>query len=242
MNQELEEAKKSIRRTRKQITFLVGLLGVLLFTITALVIWAVIQEQKTPTSFAECVTYKDAKLLESYPEQCVVNGKSFANPDQKVVLPPEPVKDNFSSDAWLLYTPDNEAYTIKLIDGWSYVSYNTGKTEVLVACNAKDSCVYKESSPAQMINKNGVADKTAKLTITYGEAPVLASTYMAAGEIELKNGDAAKKYAYNDGTQTTYIYVVKSAKDTVTITYNNDNNDAESLKYVEEMVTTTTPR
>jgi hypothetical protein len=241
MNKEIEEAKKSIRRTRIQITFLVGLLGVLLFTIIALVIWAIIQEQKTPTSFAECVTYKDAKILESYPEQCVVKGKSFANPDQKVVLP-EPVKDELSSDAWLLYTPDNEAYTIKLIDGWSYVSYNTGKTEVLVACSNKDSCVYKESAPAQMTNKNGAVDKNAKLTVTYGEEPILASTYLAAGEIELKNGDSAKKYAYNDGTKTTYVYLVKGAKDTVTVTYSNDNDDAESLKYVEEMVSTTAPQ
>lgn len=239
MNQELEEAKKSIRRTRKQLTFLVGLLGVLLFTIIALVIWAVIQEQKTPASFAECVTYKDAKLLESYPEQCVVKGKSFTNPDQKVVLP-EPVKDELSSDAWLVYTPDDEAYTVKLIDGWTYTSYNTGRTEVLVACSTKDVCTYQESTPARMVNKNGVADKNATLTVTYGEEPVLASTYMAAGEIELKNGESAKKYAYNDGAKTTYVYVVNGAKDTVTVTYSNDNTDTESIKYVEEMVSTIT--
>lgn len=239
MNQELEEAKKSIRRTRKQLTFLVGLLGVLLFAIIALVIWAVIQEQKTPSSFAECVTYKDAKLLESYPEQCVVKGKSFTNPDQKVVLP-EPVKDEFFSDAWLLYTPDNEAYTIRLIDGWAYTSYNNGRTEVLVACTLKDVCTYKESTPAKMVNKNGTADKSAQLTVAYGEEPLLASTYLAAGEIELKNGDSAKKYAYNDGTKTTYVYVVKGAEDTVTLTYSNDNTNTESLKYVEEMVSTIT--
>lgn len=237
MNQELEEAKKSIRRTRKQLTFLVGLLGVLLFSIIALVIWAVIQEQKTPTSFAECVTYKDAKLLESYPEQCVVKGKSFTNPDQKVVMP-EPVKDELSSDSWLLYTPDDETYTVKLIDGWAYTSYMSGGIEVLVACTAKDVCTYKESTPAKMVNKNGVADKNAKLTVAYGEEPVLASTYLAAGEVELKNGDSAKKYAYNDGTKTTYIYLVKGAKNTVTVTFNNDNTDTESIKYVEEMVNT----
>ena len=241
MNKELLEAKKSIRKTARLVTVLVGILGVLLFTIVALAIWAVIQSRQTPTSFASCVTYKDAKLLESYPEQCVVKGKSFVNPDQKVVLP-EPMQDELSSDAWLLYTPDTNAYTMKLIDGWSYTSYNTGKTEVLVACSAQDSCVYKESAPAQMINKNGAADKNARLTVTYGEQPALASSYMAAGEITLKNGGSAKKYAYNDGTNTTYVYVVKGASSTVTATFSNENANTDNLKYIEEMVSTiTTP-
>ena len=91
-----------------------------------------------------------------------------------------------------------------------------------------------------MVNKNGVADKSAQLTVTYGEEPVLASTYMAAGEIELKNGESAKKYAYNDGAKTTYVYVVNGAKDTVTVTFGNNNTDTESIKYVEEMVSTIT--
>lgn len=237
MNKEIEEAKKSIRRTRKQITFLVGLLGVLLFTIIALVIWAIIQEQKTPTTFAECVADKDSKLLESYPEQCVVKGKSFTNPEQKVALP-EPVKDELSSDAWLLYTPDNEIYSVKLIDGWSYTSYKNGRNEVLVACTATETCVYKASSPAKLVNKNGLADKSAKLTIAYGDEPVLASTYMAGGELDLKNGKTAKKYVYNDGEKISYVYIIKGASSTVAATYSTDSSDSESLKYVEEMVST----
>lgn len=238
MNKELEEAKKSIRKTRKLITFFVGLLGVLLFAIIGLVIWAIIQERQTPASFAECVTDKDAKILESYPEQCVVDSKTFANPAQKAV---EETKEELSSDAWLIYTPNDEAYTVKLIDGWSFESYavqNNGK-ETLVACF--EACnEYKKADPAQLVNKTGRYSGNAKLVIAYGSDPMLAATFMAANDIELKDGNMAKKYVYNDGQNTTYMYVIKGKETTVTAQYTQPNAATSNLEYVEEMVSTIT--
>ncbi len=35
-------------------------------------------------NYADCTKAKDAKLLETYPEQCVVGGKTYVNPTQKV--------------------------------------------------------------------------------------------------------------------------------------------------------------
>lgn len=242
MNKELEEAKKSIRKTRKLLTFLVGLLGVLLFTIIALVVWAVIQEQKTATTFEQCVLDKDARMLESYPEQCVVDGKSFTNPNQKIVLP-EPVKDELSSDAWLLYTPDDEAYNIKLADGWAFESYKVqkGGKEVLVGCVG--GCQeYKQSTPAELVNKTGRYSGDANLVVSYGDDPVLVATYMPANDIELKNGGTAKKYVYNDGEKTSYLYVVKGKETTVTAEYTHQNTAKNTVDIVEEMISTiTTP-
>lgn len=239
MNKEFLEAKKSLRKTTRLVTVLVGVLGVLLFTIIALSVWAVIQSRQTPTSFAGCVTYKDAKLLESYPEQCVAKGKSFVNPDQKVVLP-EPVQDELSSEGWLVYSPKNGAYSVRLIDGWQFTTYNNGRTEVLTACPAAADCQYQKASPANISTKNSAADTTASLSITYGQPPVLANTFLPAGEIALKNGGTAKTYAYNDGTKTTYVYTVMGARNTVTATFSNENSNTDSLKYIEEMVSTIT--
>ena len=238
MDKELKEAKKSIKKTRKLLTFLVGLLSVLLFTIIALVIWAVIQEQKTPTNFAECVLDKDAKILQSYPEQCVADGKSFTNPNQKVIQP-EPPQEELSSDAWLLYIPDDESYTVKLVDGWNYESYavQKGGKETLVSCMG--GCQeYKQSNPAQLVNKTGRYSGNANVVITYGADPVLLASYMPANDIPLKNGEVAKKYVYNDGKQTTYLYVVKGKQTTVTVQYTQDNTQSSSTELIEEMVST----
>ncbi len=40
-----------------------------------------------PNSYAECMTRKDAKVLETYPQQCVVDGKSFTSPINDTVIP-----------------------------------------------------------------------------------------------------------------------------------------------------------
>lgn len=37
---------------------------------------------KDPANYSECMKNKDALLRATYPEQCVVNGKSFINPNQ----------------------------------------------------------------------------------------------------------------------------------------------------------------
>jgi hypothetical protein len=238
MNKELQEAQKTLRSTRKWIFFLVVVLGVLLVTIIALVIWAVITETKKPTSFAECVSKKDAKILESYPEQCVVDGVSFTNPNQKVEeAAPEP--EPLTSADWLIYVPDDETYTIKLIDGWNFESVDVGVAEVLTAC--VEDCTYNESSPAQLVNKKGVVNEDAKLRIVNGKNPILVDGYLASGTVTLDEGGVATRYVYNEGEVTNYVYIVKGSETTVMVTYSQSNSTtANNLPYIEEMVSTIT--
>lgn len=45
---------------------------------------ALTSSTEPPRSYSDCIKDKDALIRETYPEQCVVDGKSFTNPDQKV--------------------------------------------------------------------------------------------------------------------------------------------------------------
>jgi hypothetical protein len=238
MNKELQEAQKTLRSTRKLIFFLVVVLGVLLVTIIALVIWAVISETKKPTNFAECVSKSDAKILESYPEQCVVDGVSFTNPNQKVeVALPEP--EPLTSEDWLVYVPDDETYTIKLVDGWKYESVDIGAAEVLTAC--VNECTYNEETPAQLVNKKGEVGDEAKLTVINGKNPVLVEGYLENGAIKLDEGGSATRYVYNEGDVSNYIYLVKGNETTVMVKYTQANNaTTNNIPYVEKMVASIT--
>ncbi len=45
------------------------------------------QSPKSPTTYAECMIQKNAKVIETYPQQCMIDGKSFTSPINDVVLP-----------------------------------------------------------------------------------------------------------------------------------------------------------
>jgi hypothetical protein len=62
-----------------------------LFTLCAIsvlllvVIYLGLINSKEPVqSYNDCINSKNALIRETYPVQCVVDGKSFTNPDQKV--------------------------------------------------------------------------------------------------------------------------------------------------------------
>ncbi len=68
---------------------------------------------KAITNFDECVAAGNA-VMESYPEQCAADGKTFTNDKQKA--PAAPVTDETAN--WLLYTAKDKSFTIRLADGW----------------------------------------------------------------------------------------------------------------------------
>ncbi|GEM_PF-1447726 len=62
------------------VVLIIAIVGIIGFTG-----WYVWSKNQTPkvSSYQECVKAKGAKILETYPEQCVINGQTFVNPSQK---------------------------------------------------------------------------------------------------------------------------------------------------------------
>lgn len=64
---------------------------VLIIAAIALVVviagWAIYSKNKHTaiTNYQECIAAKDALILETYPEQCVVNGQKFTNTSQSLI-------------------------------------------------------------------------------------------------------------------------------------------------------------
>lgn len=49
--------------------------------------WAIYSKNKHTaiTNYQECIAAKDALILETYPEQCVVNSQKFTNTSQSLI-------------------------------------------------------------------------------------------------------------------------------------------------------------
>lgn len=66
-------------------TLLVVILGIVLFGALAGVgyfVWNSQKSTKTVVDYVTCAQQKDARILETYPEQCVFGGQTFTNPNQ----------------------------------------------------------------------------------------------------------------------------------------------------------------
>jgi len=63
------------------VVLIIAIVGIIGFTG-----WYVWSKNQTPKvgNYQECVKAKGAKILETYPEQCVINGQTFVNPIQKI--------------------------------------------------------------------------------------------------------------------------------------------------------------
>lgn len=107
-------------------TILTVLLGIIVFGAlggVAYVVWSRQESSKTVIDYATCAQQKDAKILETYPEQCVFDGQTFTNPNQKF-----DVTNSASTAASVRY------YDGIVPDGWKHkecvVEDATGKTYV----------------------------------------------------------------------------------------------------------------
>ena len=111
-----------LRKNQAGIAHLVPIVVVVVVALTGLVGWTVYDRRQSKnagtsipakeiTSFAECVAAGNP-VMESYPEQCAANGKTFTNPNQKVEVSKDETAD------WLLYEPPGKEYSVRLADGW----------------------------------------------------------------------------------------------------------------------------
>lgn len=100
----------------KGFTVIETLLIIAIVAIVGAVGWYVYDQRKDEsaqsaiTNFDECVAAGNP-VMESYPEQCAADGRTFTNPNQKVTEAKE-------EDSWFLFEPTNKKYTLRIPDGW----------------------------------------------------------------------------------------------------------------------------
>ena len=80
MNKELLEFKKNLKLVNRIAIVVLGLIGVLLFTILALLTLTIYNGGDKPDTYAECILEKDAIIQEIYPPKCIVDGEVFIAP------------------------------------------------------------------------------------------------------------------------------------------------------------------
>lgn len=100
---------------------------------------------KSITSFAECAAAGNP-IMESYPEQCAANGKTFVNDKSRPVQMPDETLN------WVLFTPEDKAYSVRVPDGWLAVSLHNN----LYVRQAKN-LTYKAGTKAtiEMLQEGG---------------------------------------------------------------------------------------
>jgi hypothetical protein len=79
MNKELLEFKKNLKLVYRIAVVVLGLMGVLLFTIVALLVIGIASDKK-PTTYGECIQQKDAVIVATNPARCITNDEVFIAP------------------------------------------------------------------------------------------------------------------------------------------------------------------
>lgn len=213
---------------KKYIIFVLLIIGALLITAT---IWVVLNKKSAVSSYAECIKQKSAKILESYPKQCVYGGKSFSNPSQSVT-PPQTI----NTENWLTYVPDNESYKLKLVDGWKFTSTATDQNqEILTACAPE--CNYNPSTPATLVNTKGSYDKYALVKVASSKTMPNTTNYTQISQQKVNNY-ILTKYSIKTATGTDFLYTAYTPKVTVFTNYSYNSKSPDLTQLVEAMVST----
>lgn len=72
------------QQKKLSVTYMAVIGVIVLLIVIVTVAFFLNKDQKVPTSFEECKARSDAKILETYPEQCVVDGKTFTGPENQL--------------------------------------------------------------------------------------------------------------------------------------------------------------
>lgn len=115
-----------MKLNQKGFTIVETLIVLVVLSVIAGAGWMVYQRQNSETStkstsaitnFEECVAAGNP-VMESHPEQCAANGKTFVKESQDS----KPSKTDDTKE-WLAYQPPSKEYSIRLADGWKLERY-----------------------------------------------------------------------------------------------------------------------
>jgi hypothetical protein len=189
-------------------------LVILVLVIVAAAGWFVFANQKSKTtdstqpknaitSFDECVAAGNA-IMETYPETCAAAGKTFTKSAQSQTT----AQDETAN--WLLYAPDNKAYSIRVPDGWGAISLNGN---LFVRDVAK--LTYKQGTMAtvEMLTEGGWDGPSPFALYNPGSyADQIVREGTEVGTVKTKAGLTAHKYVYTQTTDVDGIGYTKGSK------------------------------
>jgi hypothetical protein len=151
-------------------------------------------------SFQACVDAGNP-VMESYPEQCSANGKTFTNPNQKVDPGESQRADEISK--WSLYTSSSATYTIRIPDGWKLVHVSDSNTENIYGMNSNESLAYKAGQPGRVDEVQGGWDGAMPFSLIVPGAyyDQIVKQGEKQGTIKTNGGLVADKYVYMQTTE-----------------------------------------
>lgn len=199
------------------------------------------QTHKQITNFEECVAAGNP-VMESYPEQCAANGKTFVSSKQKVTL------DETAN--WLVYTPPGNEYSIRLADGWKLTRYE--KTTGLATFD-NDDTVQKQGTKAVVTEVTGGRDGRTGFFFNHATQNIDQIVTPGKKQASLKTDDGLEieKYYWvvggydsegglgvNNG-DSEYTYVIRNSSDkVVTVRYSFQPGEVDNSSTIEKVLKT----
>jgi len=232
--------------------------AVVLFAIAALIVsagWIVYDRNKQNgkdepqtseiTNFDQCVAAGNP-VMESYPEQCAANGKTFT----RQIDTGQNTQPSDETAGWLLYESPGGEYSLRLADGWNLTRYQ--KSSSIYTFNNSD-LVLETGTKAVITEVDGGGDGRTGLFINYASQNIDQIVTPGTKQTPLTTNDGleVEKYYWivsgysNDGGlgigngDTQYTYVIRKSADRVmTIDYSFQPGSTDYHNLVEKVVKT----
>ncbi len=194
-------------------------------------------------SFDKCVAAGNP-VMESYPEQCSANGKTYINERSGN---PQPIKDDTAN--WLVYTAKDNPFTVRVADGWivedSY--YGQGFNTF-----SNDHLAHKPGTKAIVNPFPGGRDGASGFFLNYATQNLeqIVTPGKKQTSLKTKDGLEVEKYywvisgyaeeglgAGNGDTEYTYV-IRNNAKEVITASYTYQPGDTDHHEIIEKVLTT----
>lgn len=200
------------------------------------------------TSFDECVAAGNP-VMESYPEQCAANGKTFVNDRQQSEDGTSAEAAESPSSDWLLYESPGKEFRIRLADGWQLTRYDKSASLYHLA----NDLAIRPGIPAVVKEILAGRDASTGFSIVFRDNNELKEHPISprgAKQVSLKTetGLEIEKYIYVQPTEPDaidipkgakeYQYYVKSEKGMVQVSYSFAPGDTDYHKEVENVLPT----
>lgn len=198
-------------------------------------------KQVTITNFEECKAAGNP-IMESYPEQCSADGKTFTNSGQQAKKPAA------EEGSWLSYEPANKSYSVRVPDGWSLIELDNN-----LYGRDYEKLAYKAGERASVeVLKEGGWDGASPFALYYPEPDsepfvpegTLVDSFVTNSELKVKKYVYVQEIApdgigYQKGDKA-YTYCFDKAGKNIVISHVVSLGQKDQSALVERMVKTLT--
>lgn len=194
------------------------------------------------TNFEQCAAAGNP-IMESYPEQCSANGKTFVNEKQKAPLAIDETAN------WLVYTSPGKEYQIKLADGWQ-LNHCKGTPYLYTYDHSHVTPQAGKIATVTEIDCGGDGGGDGLGISFVDRASEATTTFPQTGSLKTAAGDTVKVYSKVEDSVdgglggvekggTYYVYILnKAANKNMVISYGVNPGQADDHVTVEQSIKT----